>query len=89
MKYFLIFAIALLVVWLWKNNRRAQAGDKEDRDRHTAASRPATPMVPTEIVACDVCHVHLPRFEALTGPGGGVYCSAAHRKQAGLSQTRR
>jgi uncharacterized protein len=82
MKYLLIFGIALLVVWLWKNARRGEARDKMERDqgRHTAAGNSAKQLVTTEIVACDVCHVHLPRSEALAGPGG-VYCSAAHRKQ--------
>lgn len=82
MKYLLIFGIALLVVWLWKNARRAEARDKMERDqsRPMASRNSEKQLVATEIVACDVCHVHLPRSEALAGPGG-VYCSAAHRKQ--------
>jgi uncharacterized protein len=35
----------------------------------------------TEVIACDVCAVHMPLNEALTG-GRGVYCSEAHRLQA-------
>lgn len=79
MKYLLIFTIVLVGLWLWRNNRRAE--------RHDAAVKPPAGRRPpqiaaTEIVACDVCHVHLPRSEALTGPGG-VYCSESHRRQAG------
>ena len=79
MKYLLVFAIALLVVWLWKSNRRADALEK----RGKSARPPETAQAATEIVACEVCHVHLPRSEALAGPRGGVYCSDAHRQQAG------
>lgn len=79
MKYLLIFAILMVGLWLWRSNRRAE--------RHDAAVKPPAgrrpPQIPaTEIVACDVCHVHLPRSEALMGPGG-VYCSEHHRRQAG------
>jgi uncharacterized protein len=76
-KYLLVLGIALLVVWIWKSNRREEMRDSARK----APSRDKQKLVVTEIVACDVCHVHLPRSEALTGPGG-VYCSTAHRKQA-------
>ncbi len=79
MKYLLILAIVMGVLWLLKNKRRL------DRDEQapppTPKTRPGTQLATTEIVACDVCHVHLPRTEALTGPKG-IYCSAAHRQQA-------
>ncbi len=78
MKYLLVFALVLVGLWLWRNNRRA---DLHQASKKTARRPAPTPVLPTEIVACDVCHVHLPRSEALTGPGG-VYCSAAHRRQA-------
>jgi uncharacterized protein len=78
MKYLLVFALVLVGLWVWRNNRRADSG----QTNKNSARRPMAPhSLPTEIVACDVCHVHLPRAEALTGPGG-VYCSAAHRQQA-------
>jgi uncharacterized protein len=77
MKYLLIITLVLVVFWLWRHNRRA------DRD----AAPPARPNVPTgkgltEIVACDFCHVHLPKSEALIGRDG-FYCSEAHRREAG------
>lgn len=78
MKYVLISAIVLLVFWLWQRHREA------DRiDAQSARPRPAaTKSEVTEMVACDVCQVHLPRSEALIGHKG-VYCSDAHRRQAG------
>ena len=79
MKYLLILAIVMVVLWLWKNNRRTDINNGGEK---TASPRPKPPGVATEIVACDVCHVHLPRSEALTGPRG-VYCCVAHRQQAG------
>lgn len=79
MKYLLILAIAMVVLWLWKSNRRTDINSSGEKP---ASPRPKAPGAATEIVACDLCHVHLPRTEALTGPGG-VYCCAAHRQQAG------
>lgn len=86
MKYLIIFAIVMIGFWLWRSSR--SSGDSGGRTKPDAtgsnrAGKPLTPLPPaTEIVACDVCHVHLPKSEALTGPGG-VYCSVAHRRQAG------
>lgn len=78
MKYLVIFGIALLVIWIWKSNRRNDALEKRADSARPSKAAP----IATEIVACEVCHVHLPRSEALAGPGGGVYCSDAHRQQA-------
>lgn len=78
MKYLLVFGLAMVVFWIWRSKRLADSNTHKK-----AADGRAKPLAaPTEIVACDVCHVHLPRSEALTGPHG-VYCSAAHRQQAG------
>ncbi len=77
MKYLLIISLALVVFWLWRNKRR----DEFSENARNSASKRQPTLAATEIVACDVCHVHLPRTEALMGPDG-VYCSAAHRQQA-------
>ena len=79
MKYLLVMALVLVVFWLWRHNRQAERNE-------AASARPRTqsnqePEV-TEMVACDVCQVHLPRSEALIG-SKGIYCSDAHRRQAG------
>lgn len=79
MKYLLVLALVLVVVGLWQSRRRSDGRDAGSQAK-TNKPKPLPPA--TEIVACDVCHIHLPRSEALSGPGG-VYCSAAHRKQAG------
>ncbi|MDB5965931.1 MAG: hypothetical protein JWQ72_2431 [Polaromonas sp.] len=78
MKYLLVLAIAFLVIWIWKSNRRADIASAAKPPRQQRKPE----LVATEIVACEVCHVHLPRSEALAGPGG-VYCSEAHRQEAG------
>lgn len=75
MKYLLLIAIVLVVIGVWRNGRR--------RDVSQTRKTPPPAGVATEIVACAVCQVHLPRAEALTGPGGGTYCCLAHRRQAG------
>jgi uncharacterized protein len=79
MKYFLVMALVLVVFWLWRHNRDAERKD-------AAATRP--PQAPgrettvAEMVACDICRVHLPKSDALIGDKG-IYCSDAHRRQAG------
>lgn len=75
MKYLLLLGVVLVVFWVWRSARgRRNVG----RD---GAEKTASEPVKTEVVECDVCHVHLPRSDALTG-NGGTYCSDAHRLQA-------
>ena len=79
MKYLLVMGLVLVVFWIWRHNREAE------RDAAAAARPPASPQretAVTEIVACEVCGVHLPKSEALIG-NRGIYCSDAHRRQAG------
>jgi uncharacterized protein len=80
MKYLLILGLALVVFWLWQGRRRATLADKA-RSQGTRPTSARGQVQTTEIIACDLCEVHLPRAEALTG-GRGVYCSDAHRRQA-------
>ena len=80
MKYLLIFALTMAVIWLWQGKRRSKLADKAQTPKPQSKNR-SRQLPTTEIVACDVCSVHLPRTEALTS-GRGVYCSDAHRRQA-------
>ena len=79
MKYFLVLLLVFVVFWLWSHNRRIE---KKHTDDARPPHQPGAKNVLTEIVACDVCQVHLPRSDALIG-NKGVYCSDAHRRQAG------
>lgn len=82
MKYALIFALLGLVFWFWRSqrlNRKNEAGGPA-KSAASAASAVAGPA--TEIVACSVCRLHLPRQEALPGQKG-QYCSEAHKQLAG------
>lgn len=80
MKYLIVIAVVLVGVWLWRNNRRAELHDRQTRrPASTPVAGPARPA--TEVVACAVCSVHLPRPDALRGDRG-MYCSVAHRRQA-------
>ena len=72
----LLLAIAVLVlVWLL---RRALAARKPGR----GPGRPGAPGVPAaELVACAHCGVHLPKNEAIEGPGSvpqRYFCSEEH-----------
>ena len=81
MKYALIFGLVLVVFWLWRSSRQARASQMNDRPHRQPSAQPGAAVKTTEIVACALCHVHLPRTEALTGKRG-LYCSAAHKQQA-------
>ena len=74
MKYLLVIAFILVVFWLWRHNRQV-----ENKAHQTPPARgqgtPAKPL--TEMVACPVCRVHLPKSEALRGrkqPPSGPPC---------------
>ena len=71
MKYALIFGLVLVVIWLWRSSRNKVASPPVARAQVAKS---------TEVVACAVCSVHLPRIEAVAGKRG-LYCSAAHRQQ--------
>lgn len=74
MKYLLVLAVVLAVVWLLRANRRADP---------PARSAPRQgPAQQQEMVQCPICSVHLPRSDALPGPNGQLYCCAEHRLRA-------
>ncbi|WKB52015.1 PP0621 family protein [Eleftheria terrae] len=75
MKYLVLILVIVLVLGFM----RAQRPARPDSDKRRPAG-PA-PSLPREMVACRHCGVHLPRDEALPGPGG-PYCSEAHRRAA-------
>jgi uncharacterized protein len=81
MKYALVFGLVLLVAWLWRSSRQKNSLDANHDAAHRAKQRPGKQLPATEIVACAVCNIHLPRGEALSGKLG-LYCSAAHKQQA-------
>ena len=69
MKFLLVLAVIVAVLWLARGGKRRVAS----RD---AAPPPALPQ--EEVVACSQCGLHLPRSDALPGRGG-LFCSEAHR----------
>jgi len=73
MKYLLLVAIAFAAFLLWRNNR-APAREKQ--------TPPRAPGQPQDMIACALCELHVPRTDALPGPGGKLYCSAEHRNRA-------
>jgi uncharacterized protein len=77
MKYLLVLAVVLLVVWFVRNNRRS------DNPRQSAPTQQPAAGQPQDMVQCPVCLVHLPRGDALPGASGQLYCCADHRVRAG------
>jgi uncharacterized protein len=76
MKYLVVLAVVLVVIWYWRNSRGGAAERKDTSGRAPKAE-------PQDMVQCPVCHVHLPRTDALPGPDGRLYCCADHRLRAG------
>jgi uncharacterized protein len=73
MKYLVLIVIVFAVIWFIRANRRADAPKGE------APPPQPGPGVPQDMVRCAVCALHLPRADALPGPGGRLYCCAEHR----------
>ena len=80
MKFFLIALGVALAVWWWM--RKQNPSGPAAMPHKTSAPRAPTPT-PLPMAQCAVCGLHLPRAEALPGPQGRTYCSAAHRQSAG------
>ena len=74
MKYLLVLAVVLVVLWLWRSGRRA--------DSHAAGAARSKTSQQQDMVQCPVCLVHLPRSDALPGPKGQLYCCDEHRQRA-------
>jgi uncharacterized protein len=60
MKYLLVMGLVLVVFWVWRNKREAE----RDAAAPRAPAPPQRETAVTEMVACDVCRVHLPKSEA-------------------------
>jgi uncharacterized protein len=72
MKYLVVLAVVVLVLWLARAVRRTPVPRKPP-----PAQRP--PAI-EEMVRCAHCGVHLPRSEALPGRGG-LFCGPSHRAE--------
>lgn len=72
MKFFLVLAVVLIGVWLWRSGRQ---------DKVTRKKPPAPPAGPQEMVSCQLCGVHFPKADAVAGRNG-LYCSVEHRQRA-------
>jgi uncharacterized protein len=75
-KYLIVIAVVLLVLWSVRGKRRGDGAQ-------ASAARPEPTALAQDMVQCPVCSVHLPRPDALPGPGGRLYCCAEHRQRAG------
>lgn len=78
MKYLLVILLILVVFWLWRSGR---PNPKKAAPPGRAPNKASEEKEITEMVACGICHVHLPQSEALIGRDG-FYCSEAHRREA-------
>lgn len=76
MKYLIVLAVVLVVIWFVRNHRR-DAKPKDGPPPQTALDQPQ------DMVRCPVCALHLPRADALPGRDGRLYCCAEHRVRDG------
>ena len=82
MKYLLVIAVVLVAFYIWRHNRRAEAQERaeaEQADRQRPSRR--TPAVPSAMVTCRHCGLHLPAPDAVKG-SLGFYCGPEHRRLA-------
>ncbi len=82
MKYLLVIAVVLVAFYIWRHNRRAEAQERaeaEQADRQRPSRR--TPAVPSAMVTCRHCGLHLPAPDAVKG-SLGYYCGPEHRRLA-------
>jgi len=66
-KIFLVIAVTVLVVWLFRSMNRKSDAVKPPRQKNVE-----------DMVRCQVCGVNLPRSEALMSQGR-FYCCDQHR----------
>jgi len=81
MKFFLIVALVLVGVWLFRSARKR---DEPPPESPSAGAAPGTPRREA-MVSCAHCGLMLPAGEALParrGAAGPVFCSEAHRAAA-------
>ena len=64
MKYLLLIVILFVAYNIWRNNRIAERGVRDEAARRAALGQPQ------DMVCCPVCSVHLPRSEAVKGAHG-------------------
>jgi uncharacterized protein len=78
MKYLLVLAVIVVAIWLWRKARR------EELQSRTPPPPPAPGTIapPQAMLRCAHCGLHLPAADAVRGPDGTAYCSAAHRQAA-------
>ena len=67
---YLIYLILGWIVWSWIKRKLLPSPSATDQTQ-----------IATEMVACAVCSLHLPRAEAVVAKGV-VYCSQEHQQQA-------
>lgn len=80
MKYLVLIAIVLTVLWLARSPGRG-AASQGTRARPGTPGTAGTPATPQAMVECPACGVHLPQTEALAAPDGRMYCCAEHRRR--------
>lgn len=74
MKFLLVFLVVMLVAWRWRS-------DRSDAQLEARRKQSAAHNTPQAMVRCELCGVHLPQNDAVTGQRGS-YCCTAHRQKA-------
>lgn len=73
MRFFLILAVVLAGIWLWRSSRPKPPLLKRPQDKN--------PSEPVTMICCAQCAVHIPSAQAIQGTRGS-YCCLDHLHQA-------
>jgi uncharacterized protein len=73
MRLLLVLLLVLFGIWLWRSNREARVGLKQEK--------PMAAQPPLDMVGCTLCSVHVAVVDAVQGRKG-PYCCADHRQRA-------
>ncbi|RZT95065.1 PP0621 family protein [Rivibacter subsaxonicus] len=78
----LLILVLVLVVLGWLRSRKASRASAKPKAAERAAA-PTDAAAAQPVLPCAFCGAYLPRADALPGRGGALYCSEAHRREAG------
>jgi len=84
----LLLLLVVAAAWWWLGaGRRVRGGQRGGAAGTAPGGRDRS--FREDMPACRHCGVHLPRSDAVFGPGGEPYCSEAHRLAQGDGGTPR
>jgi uncharacterized protein len=79
MKYLLLLLVVGVAAWVFVSRRRGPGGLGQTPPPAPPAKPDAAAALPSQMIACVHCGLHLPQAEAQADAAGRFFCSEAHR----------